>query len=80
MKIIPLRQLLREPLKVKRWTRAGQTVRVTDDGRPLWVLRADPADQFDKEYEEGLQRDLEELLRQPKSTISLCRLIKKSRR
>jgi len=39
MKTIPLRQLLRQPLKVKRWTRAGQSVQVTDNGRPLWVIR-----------------------------------------
>lgn len=80
MKTIPLRQLVREPLKVKRWTRAGQTVRVTDNGRPLWVVQADPADELDKEQQEGLENDLEELLQQPKSTLSLSRLIKESRR
>jgi len=32
MKTIPLRNLLREPVKVKRLTRSGQSVQVTDNG------------------------------------------------
>jgi len=40
MKTIPLRQLVREPLKVKGWTRAGQTVQVTDNGKLLWIIQA----------------------------------------
>jgi hypothetical protein len=80
IKTIPLRQLVREPLKVKRWTRAGQTVRVTDNGRPLWVVQADPADQLDKAHQEGLESDLTELLQQPKSALSLSEIIKDSRR
>jgi hypothetical protein len=39
MRTIPLRQLVREPLKVKRWTRSGQSVQVTDSGKPLWVIQ-----------------------------------------
>ena len=35
MKTISLRTLVREPLKVKRMTRAGQSVQVTDNGEPL---------------------------------------------
>jgi antitoxin (DNA-binding transcriptional repressor) of toxin-antitoxin stability system len=38
MKTISLRTLVREPLKVKRMTRAGQAVQVTDNGEPLWIL------------------------------------------
>jgi hypothetical protein len=38
VKTIPLRQLVREPLKVKRWTRSGQSVQITDQGKPLWVI------------------------------------------
>jgi hypothetical protein len=41
------------------------------------VVQSAPADRLDKE---GLQRDLDELLRQPESTESLSQLIKKSRR
>jgi len=38
MKILPLRQLLRDPKKVKKLTLAGVTVRITDGGKPLWDL------------------------------------------
>ena len=40
MKTIRLRQLVREPLKVERWTQAGQTVQVRDNGEPLWTIQA----------------------------------------
>ena len=40
MKILPLRQLLRDPKKVKMLTKNGQTVRITDDGEPLWDIMA----------------------------------------
>jgi antitoxin (DNA-binding transcriptional repressor) of toxin-antitoxin stability system len=39
MKTITLRALLREPLKVKRWTAAGESVRITDRGQPLWIIQ-----------------------------------------
>jgi hypothetical protein len=39
MKTITLRALVREPLKAKRITRAGQSITVTDNGDPLWVIR-----------------------------------------
>ena len=39
MKTIPLRSLLREPIKVKRLSRSGQSVQVTDNGKPLWVIQ-----------------------------------------
>ncbi|MBM3890563.1 MAG: hypothetical protein FJ388_15735 [Verrucomicrobia bacterium] len=80
MKTIPLRQLVREPVKVKRWTRGGQTVRVTDDGEPLWLIQRDPEDHGHEERKEAVERDLDELLRQPQSRVSLSRLIKESRR
>jgi hypothetical protein len=38
VKSITLRTLVREPLKVKRITRAGKAVQVTDNGKPLWIL------------------------------------------
>jgi hypothetical protein len=40
MKTVRLRELLREPLKIKRWTRAGQSVQINDNGKSLWVIRA----------------------------------------
>jgi antitoxin (DNA-binding transcriptional repressor) of toxin-antitoxin stability system len=39
MKTISLRTLIREPLKVKRMTRSGNSVQVTDNGEPLWILQ-----------------------------------------
>ncbi len=80
MKTLPLRQLVREPLKVKRWTRAGQIVQVTDNGKPLWTIRAvpDPAD--DENRRRSIDDFLDEVLRQPVSSMSLSRLIKDSRR
>jgi hypothetical protein len=79
MKSIPLRQLLREPLKVKRWTRAGQAVQVTDQGEPLWIIQ--PAVGGDDEgRSRAIDELLDEVLRGPKSRISLSRLIKDSRR
>ena len=39
MKTVTLRTLVREPIKVKRWTRAGSSVQVTDNGKPLWVIQ-----------------------------------------
>ena len=81
MKTIPLRQLVREPIKVKKWTRAGQVVRVTDNGQPLWVIQsASPRDEDEQERKRLIGELLDELLRQPKSSISLSRIIKESRR
>jgi antitoxin (DNA-binding transcriptional repressor) of toxin-antitoxin stability system len=39
MTTLPLRDLLRQPSKVKRLTRAGHVVRITDHGVPLWDLQ-----------------------------------------
>ena len=80
MKMIPLRQLVREPIKVKRWTRLGQTVRVTDNGRPLWLLRADPASLGGTSNKKEIESELEELLRETRSNLSLSEIIKESRR
>ncbi len=80
MKTIPLRQLVREPLKVKRWTRAGQTVRVTDNGAPLWTVQAVVPGGDEANRRKELDGLLDEVLRQPKSAVSLSRLIRESRR
>jgi hypothetical protein len=79
MKSIPLRQLLREPLKVKKWTRTGQSVQVTDQGVPLWIIQ--PAVGVDDAARSrAIDELLDEVLRGPRSRISLSRLIKDSRR
>jgi hypothetical protein len=80
MKTITLRALLRQPRKVKRLTRAGASVRVSDNGRPLWVIQ--PA--VTKDDEERRRRELEEeladVLRGPRSKIPLSGIIPASRR
>ena len=81
MKVVTLRQLLREPVKIKRWTRAGQTVHVNDNGKPLWVIRA--ATNFDLDDEARCKASdelLDEVLSGPRSAVSLSKIIKDSRR
>ena len=81
MKTIPLRNLLREPVKVKRLTRSGQSVQVTDNGKPLWIIQ--PAAQQDEDQEErarAIDELLDEALRAPRSPISAAALLEESRR
>jgi len=80
MKTITLRTLVREPLKVKRWTRRGTKVQVTDNGQPLWIIQA--ANESADESESLLEIDkmLDEVLAEPKSPIMLSKIIKESRR
>ena len=80
MKTIPLRQLLREPLKVKRWTRAAQTVRVTDRGEPLWTIQAAPVPDDEEKRRREIDELLDQMLREPRSRVSLSQIIKESRR
>ncbi len=80
MKTITLRTLVREPLKVKRWTRSGKPVRVTDSGEPLWILQ--PADTApDEQARRRATEDiLDEVLREKPSGVSAVRLLEESRR
>jgi hypothetical protein len=80
MKTIPLRQLVREPIKVKRWTRAGQTVQVTDNGQPLWTIRSAVGAEDKAQRRRDIDELLEEVLREPKSRISAAKLLEESRR
>jgi hypothetical protein len=52
MKTLPLRELLRRPTKVKQITAQGDSVRVTDNGKALWVVMPDvgevPVDEEDE--------------------------------
>lgn len=59
MKSVTLRTLLREPLKVKRMTRGGNAVEVTDKGEPLWVLQPASGTKVD---EATRQDEIDELL------------------
>jgi hypothetical protein len=81
MKTLPLRDLLRQPAKVKRLTAAGHPVRVTDRGKPLWVIQPDNGSgnyatvQIDDD-----DAFWQELLETPKSGLpSACRLLIESR-
>ena len=64
MKSVTLRTLLREPLKVKRMTRAGAPVQVTDKGEPLWVLHpAANTRQTEVERRREIEQELQSVLR-----------------
>jgi hypothetical protein len=80
VKTIPLRSLLREPVKVKRLTRSGHTVQVTDNGKPLWVIQPAAQELEDAEREHAINVLLDEALRAPRSPVSAVALLEKSRR
>jgi hypothetical protein len=78
---ISLRTLVRQPRKVKRITRAGKSVRVTDNGEPLWILQ--PADTTlgdEPERRQAIEEIFDEVLRERRSKISAARLLEESRR
>ena len=81
MKTVTLRRLVREPITVKRMTRAGQSVQVTDRGRPLWVLHSAAATTADEaERRKAIDEILDDLLKEKPSKISAARLLEESRR
>lgn len=80
MKTIPLRSLLREPMKVKRLTRSGQSVQVTDNGKPLWVIQPAAQEVNDEERARAIDELLEEALRSARSPVSAAALLEESRR
>ena len=80
MKTIPLRSLLREPVKVKRLTRSGQSVQVTDNGRPLWVIQPAAPEEEDADRARAIDELLEDALRAPRSPVSAVALLEESRR
>jgi hypothetical protein len=81
MKTISLRTLVREPLKVKRMTRTGKPVQVTDNGEPLWILRsANGTDDDEAERRRAIDEILNEVLKEKPSKISLSKILDESRR
>lgn len=80
MKTIPLRSLLREPVKVKRLTRSGQSVQVTDNGKPLWVIQPAAPEANDEERARAIDVLLDEALRALPSPVSAAALLEESRR
>jgi hypothetical protein len=80
MKTISLRTLVREPLKVKRMTRTGQPVQVTDNGEPLWILRPANGTVDEEQRLRATDEILDEVLREKPSKISAAKLLEESRR
>ena len=81
MKTISLRTLVRETLKVKRMTRTGQPVQVTDNGEPLWILQpANGTGADEEERRRAIDEIMDEVLREKPSKISLSRILDESRR
>jgi hypothetical protein len=80
MKTITLRTLMREPLTVKRWTRTGKSVQVTDNGEPLWILQAANTAPEEDERRRATLEILDEVLQETPSKISAARLLEDSRR
>jgi len=60
MKTFPLRDLLRQPSKVKKLTAAGHEVQITDRGVALWHIV--PASRQEAEAETAIARAWEESL------------------
>jgi len=80
MRTITLRTLVREPLKVKRWTRTGKSVQVTDNGQPLWILQPAEASPDEAERHRVTEEILDEVLREKPSKVSAAHLLEVSRR
>lgn len=80
MKTIPLRQLLREPTKVKRLTQSGQSVQITDNGRPLWVIQPTVTQEDPERRKKEIEQELTGILRSPKSKLALSKIVLESRR
>lgn len=81
MTTISLRTLLRDPRRVKRMTRTGKPVQVTDNGQPLWILQpANGSDMDEAERRREIEKIFQEVLSEPPSTISASRILEESRR
>jgi len=81
MRTISLRTLVREPLKVKRMTRAGKSVQVTDNGEPLWILQpANGTEADEAERRRAIDEILDEVLHEKPSKIRASKLLEESRR
>jgi hypothetical protein len=80
MKTITLRALVREPRKVKCLTRAGNSVRVTDKGQPLWVIQPAVTKGDEKRRRREIEEELAHVLLGPPSKIPLSEIILASRR
>jgi hypothetical protein len=83
MKTVTLRTLVREPLKVKRLTRAGQSVTITDNGDPLWIIQragAPESSEAEAGRRQAIDEILDEVLREKPTKVSAAKLLEASRR
>ena len=81
MTTISLRTLVRDARKVKRMTRTGKPVRVTDNGKPLWILQpAAVTEEAETERHRAIEEIFHEVLHEQPSAISAARLLEESRR
>ncbi len=67
-------------MKVKRLTRSGQTVQITDNGKPLWVIQPVAREEEDAGRARAIDELLDEALRAPRSIVSLSEVLEQERR
>jgi antitoxin (DNA-binding transcriptional repressor) of toxin-antitoxin stability system len=65
---------------VKRLTRSGQSVQVTDNGKPLWIIQPAAEEMHDANRARAIDELLDEALRSPRSPVSAAGLLEESRR
>jgi hypothetical protein len=65
---------------VKRLTRSGRRVHVTDHGKPLWIICPAVHEEEIAERSRAIDEVLDEALRAPRSKISLSDILEKERR
>jgi len=65
---------------VKRMTRTGKPVQVTDNGRPLWVIQPAIVEESPAQRRREMEAELAAVLQGPKSRMALSDLILESRR
>ncbi len=80
VKTISLRTLVREPRKVKRPTRTGRPVQVTDHGNPLWIIQPVSVEDNPEQRHREIEAELAGVLQETRSASSLSKLILESRR
>ena len=82
MKTITLRTLVRASRQVKRLTRTGEPVQVTDRGRPLWILQpvGESPSASTAADRAALDAELDALLAEPRPAAALSDFIRAGRR
>ena len=84
MTTLPLSELLRRPTAVKKLTAAGQSVQITDHGKPLWIMQpalltGGKARDSAAERAAWMDEELEAMLAERKSGTSAAQLIHEAR-